>query len=192
MNRQEFEHVIRACGAATSCKELLIVGSQAILGSVPDSPREPRVSLELDVSPIPFSEEVVAIIDGNIGELSQFHKNFHIYAHGVGPDTATVPEDYRTRLVTVTVGGVSAHCVSPADLAYSKLAAGREKDMEFVAGLLHHKIVRQVELQRLIAASRPEFKTTMKERLQIVLAKLAQRREAIHEQSRNRGRGMSM
>ena len=61
------------------------------------------------------------------------------------------------RLVTVTVGGVSAHCVSPADLAYSKLAAGREKDMEFVAGLLHHKIVRQVELQRLIAASKPEF-----------------------------------
>jgi hypothetical protein len=39
---------------------------------------------------------------------------------------------------------ISAHCVSPADLAYSKLAAGREKDMEFVAGLLHHKIVRQV------------------------------------------------
>lgn len=114
MNRQEFEHIIRACGAATSCKELLIVGSQAILGSVPDSPRELRVSLELDVSPIPFSEEAVAIIDGNIGELSQFHKNFHIYAHGVGPDTATVPEDYRTRLVTVTVGGVSAHCVSPA------------------------------------------------------------------------------
>jgi hypothetical protein len=112
----------------------LIVGSRAILGSVPDSPRDLRVSLELDVSPIPFSEEAVAIIDGNIGELSQFHKNFHIYAHGVGPDTATVPEDYRTRLVTVTVGGVSAHCVSPADLAYSKLAAGREKDMEFVAG----------------------------------------------------------
>src|ERR1700757_2819261 len=67
MNRQEFEHIIRACGAATSCKELLIVGSQAILGSVPDSPRELRVSLELDVSPIPFSEEAVAIIDGNIG-----------------------------------------------------------------------------------------------------------------------------
>jgi len=144
MNRQEFEHIIRACGAATSRKELLIVGSQAILGSVPDSRRDLRVSLELDVSPIPFSEEAVAIIDGNIGELSQFHKNFHIYAHAVGPDTATVPEDYRTRLVTVTVGGVSAHCVSPADLAYSKLAAGREKDMEFVAGLLHHKIVRQV------------------------------------------------
>jgi len=49
MNRQEFEHIIRACGAATFCEELLIVGSQAILGSVPDSPRELRVSLELDV-----------------------------------------------------------------------------------------------------------------------------------------------
>ena len=35
----------------------------------------------------------------------------------------------------------------PIDLAYSKLIAGREKDFEFVAGLLHYKIVRQRELQ---------------------------------------------
>jgi len=192
MNRQEFEHIIRACGAATSCKELLIVGSQAILGSVPDSPRELRVSLELDVSPIPFSEEAVAIIDGNIGELSQFHKTFHIYAHGVGPDTATVPEDYRTRLVTVTVGGVSAHCVSPVDLAYSKLAAGREKDIEFVVTLLHHKIVRQSKLQRLTAGANVEIRPVMQDRLKIVLTKLRQRREAIRRQGRDKGPGFTM
>lgn len=191
MNRQEFEHIIRACAAATSCKELLIVGSQAILGSVPDSPRELRVSLELDVSPIPFSEQAVATIDGNIGELSQFHKTFHIYAHGVGPDTATVPEDYRKRLVTVTVGGVTAHCISPIDLAYSKLAAGREKDLEFVAALLVHKIARRAPLERLIAVSRVELKKTMEERLQIVLTKIALRREAVRQQGRDRGQGMS-
>ena len=150
------------------------------------------MSLELDVSPIPFSEQAVATIDGNIGELSQFHKTFHIYAHGVGPNTATVPEDYRTRLVRVTVAGVTAHCISPIDLAYSKLAAGRQKDLEFVAALLLHKIARQAPLERLIAASRPELKKTMEERLQIVLTKLALRRDAVRQQDRDRGQGMSM
>jgi hypothetical protein len=109
------------CGNATSCKELMIIGSQSILASLPDSPRELRSSLELDVSPIPFSEEAVALIDGNIGELSQFHKTFDVYAHGVAPNTATLPEDYKSRLVVVTIGDVTAHCLSPIDLVEAQL-----------------------------------------------------------------------
>jgi hypothetical protein len=58
--------------------------------------------------------------------------------------------------------------------------------------LLYHEIVRQVAVQRLIAASGLELKTAMEERLQTVLAKLAQRREVIDERSQDRGRGMSM
>src|ERR1700740_712191 len=36
MNRQEFEHIIKACANATNSHEFLVIGSQAILGSVPD------------------------------------------------------------------------------------------------------------------------------------------------------------
>jgi hypothetical protein len=46
MNRQEFEHIIKACANATNGHEFLIIGSQAILGSVPDASRELRVSME--------------------------------------------------------------------------------------------------------------------------------------------------
>jgi hypothetical protein len=77
------------------------------------------------------------------------------------------------------------------DLAYSKLAAGREKDLEFVVGLLHFKIVRQSELQRLIDAT-TEIRVTMEDRLKIVLTKLAQRREVTRQQSREGGYGISM
>ena len=78
MNRQEFEHIIKACANATNGHEFLIIGSQAILGSVPDAPRELRVSMELDVCPLPFTESAAAIIDGNIGELTRFHETFYL------------------------------------------------------------------------------------------------------------------
>jgi uncharacterized nucleotidyltransferase DUF6036 len=145
MNRQEFEHIIKACANATEGREFLIIGSQAILGSVPDAPRELRMSMELDLCPLPFTESAAAIIDGNIGELTRFHETFRIYAHAVAPETAKLREDFRDRLIKMDVGGVRVHCLSPIDLAYSKLAAGREKDFEFVVGILHHKIVRRSE-----------------------------------------------
>ena len=88
MNRREFEHIIKACANATNGHEFLVIGSQAIPGSVPDTPRELRVSMELDVCPLPFTESAAAIIDGNIGELTRFHETFRIYAHAVGPETA--------------------------------------------------------------------------------------------------------
>jgi len=69
---------------------------------------------------------------------------------------------------------------------------GREKDLEFVAALLIHKIARQAPLEGLIEASRAELKTAIEERLQIVLTKLALRREAVRQQGRDRGQGMSM
>lgn len=134
MNRQEFEHIIKACANATDRHEFLIIGSQSILGSVPDAPRELRISIELDVCPLPFTEAAAAIIDGNIGELTRFHETFRIYAHAVGPETATLPEDFNDRLVEMDIGGARIHCLAPIDLAYSKLAAGREKDIEIHCG----------------------------------------------------------
>ena len=192
MNRQEFEHIIKACANATNGHEFLIIGSQAILGSVSDAPRELRVSMELDVCPLPFTESAAAIIDGNIGELTRFHETFRIYAHAVGPETATLPEDFNDRLVEMDVGGARVHCLAPIDLAYSKLAAGREKDSEFVVALLHHKIVRPTELHRLIAGANVEIRQTMEDRLSVVLSQLERRRETVRRHKRDIGREMGM
>jgi hypothetical protein len=190
MNRQEFEHVIKACVNATEGHEFLIIGSQAILGTVPDAPRELRVSMELDICPLPFSESAAATIDGNIGELTRFHETFRVYAHAVGPETATLAADFDERLVELEIAGARIRCLAPVDLAYSKLAAGREKDLEFVAGLLHYKILRQAELQRLVGSSELHLRTNMEDRLKVVLTKLARRREANRQQDPSRGREM--
>ena len=38
MKRHELEHLIRAAGAITGSDEIIVIGSQAILGARPDAP----------------------------------------------------------------------------------------------------------------------------------------------------------
>jgi hypothetical protein len=87
----------------------------------------------------------------------------------------------------IQIEGPRVHGLAPIDLAYSKLAAGREKNSEFVAALLHHKIVRPSELQRLVVDTNAEIRTTMEDRLKLVLSNLERRRQAARQQKPDRG-----
>lgn len=46
--------------------------------------------------------------------------------------------------------GTIGLCLEKHDLAFSKLAAGREKDFEFVRELLNHRLINRGKLMRLI------------------------------------------
>ena len=149
MTRAEVEHILRAAGSITGHTEWVIVGSQAILGAVPDAPREITISEELDIF-APGDESASDLIDGTIGERSPFHETFGYYAHGVGAETATLPSRWRDRAVIIrsdATGGVSGICPHPSDLAISKLAAWREKDREFVAALFRYGFTTREEVE---------------------------------------------
>jgi hypothetical protein len=149
MKRHELEHVLRAAGAITARDEWVVIGSQAILGAVPDAPDEITVSEEVDLYS-PDDEHASDLLDGSIGERSPFHESFGYYAHGVGRETAILPARWRERASIVrsdATGGVTGICPHPSDLAVSKLAAGREKDLEFVAALLRHRITNAAEIE---------------------------------------------
>src|SRR5438876_11294830 len=136
MKRPDLEHIIRAAGSIADARQIVIIGSQAILASFPNAPAELTISQEADAYPLE-SPEKADLIDGSIGEKSPFHETFGYYAHGVGPETAVLPRNWRSRLVPVrneNTRGVTGLCLSPADLAVSKLAAGRENDLQFVSG----------------------------------------------------------
>jgi len=96
MTRSELEHVMRAAGAIAEADELVIIDSQAILGSFEEPPKELLSSIEVDLYPIPEVEKA-DLIDGSIGEESPFHETFGYYAYGVGPETAGLPENWRDR-----------------------------------------------------------------------------------------------
>lgn len=148
MQRSELEHVIRASGEIAGDTEIVIIGSQAILGQFPDAPGTLLVSMEADVYPLNRPEESDKV-DGAIGEASPFHELHGYYAQGVGPETATLPDGWRARLVPINnanTNGVTGLCLEVHDLAISKLVAGRPKDLEFVevlsrCELIDHRIM---------------------------------------------------
>lgn len=158
MTRDQLEHLIRAAGTIAGADEVVVVGSQAILGSYPDAPPSLLVSMEADIYPL-GSPERADLIDGTIGELSPFHETFGYYAHGVGPETAILPANWRDRLVVIqpeAAKGVRGLCLSPEDLAVSKLLAGRERDMTYVKHMILEGLVKEETIASLASELEPE------------------------------------
>jgi hypothetical protein len=156
MKRHQLEHIIRAAAGITGANEFIVVGTQAVLGQFPDAPAELLLSIEADLVSLRNSFDS-DLIDGSIGEGSPFHRTFGYYAHGVAPETAILPEGWRERLIAVhnsNTGGGSGLCLEVHDLAASKLVAGRDKDLEFVAGLLRHRLVVPEIIRERLAATR--------------------------------------
>ena len=83
MRRSELEHLIRASGEIAADDEIIIIGSQAILGLFPDAPVRLLSSMEADVYPKNHPEKADEV-DGAIGEGSSFHELHGYYAQGVG------------------------------------------------------------------------------------------------------------
>lgn len=170
MNRYQLEHVIRAAAGNADVRDIVIIGSQAILGSFPDAPDELLQSMEADVFPRDVPERSI-VIDGAMGELSLFHETFGYYAHGVDESTAILPDGWKERLVKIespNTMGARGWCLEIHDLAVSKLAAGREKDLEYVDLLVRRRMVdRQLLHSRMAETPRltPTARTLAERRL---------------------------
>ena len=138
MNRAALEHILRAAAAVANERDIVVIGSQAVLGQFPDAPESLLASIEADVFPR-HSPDKSLLIDGAIGELSMFHQTFGYYAHGVDDTTATLPAGWAERLVPIhneNTAGATGWCLEIHDLAISKLVAGRDKDISFLRVLL--------------------------------------------------------
>ena len=51
MNRAALEHILRAAAAVADEREIVVIGSQAVLGQFPNAPAALLVSIEADVFP---------------------------------------------------------------------------------------------------------------------------------------------
>jgi hypothetical protein len=154
VNREQLAHVLRSACKIADDVDVLVIGSQSILGSFDEDelPREATASQEADILFLNDPDGRKANdVDVAIGEWSAFHTQFGIYAEGVDIKTAILPEGWRDRLVV----GWDVRASKPArprflerhDLAVAKLAAGRDKDKDFVlaliqAGLLDASVIR--------------------------------------------------
>ena len=173
MTRRQLEHILRAVSAVTEETEIVVLGSQAILGFSPDVPKELLVSMEADVFPLKAVEKA-DIIDGTIGELSPFHEAYGYYAHGIAPESSVLADGWMERALRIqspAMRGTVGICLSPADLAVSKLAAGREKDMAFVTAMLRHRLVHPSDVEMLADRMPPAARGRVLDGLRLCLAR---------------------
>jgi hypothetical protein len=169
VRRADLEHIIRAAAQIADDEEIVIVGSQAILGQFPDAPAELLQSQDADLYPRNRPERA-DLVDGSIGELSPFHRTFGYYAHGVGPETSVLPEGWTGRLVVIentNTRGARGLCLEVHDLLVAKYVAGREKDVEFARTAIRSGLVDGPTLLR-----RLEETTLESERRQLILSRM--------------------
>ncbi len=152
MNRAQLEHIIRAAAAVSDDDELIIIGSQSVLGQFPDAPAALCVSIEADVYPKNHPERW-DLIDGSLGEESPFHQTFGYYAQGVSEETAVLPRGWKDRLIRIrnpNTRYATGWTLDIHDLLISKLVAGRPKDIGFTTEAVRHGLAdRSILLERL-------------------------------------------
>ncbi|HET9655457.1 MAG TPA: DUF6036 family nucleotidyltransferase [Kineosporiaceae bacterium] len=156
MRRDQLEHAIRTACQIIGRSEVIVVGSQAILGTFPEDrlPADATMSIEVDILPIADDNHETArladLIEGVAGEFSPFEQLHGFSIDGVDLETSALPEGWRDRLVKVQNSNTAAPsgepqftgwCLDKEDLCVAKLCALREKDRNFVAALLHANLV---------------------------------------------------
>lgn len=166
MRRDQLEHAIRASCQIIGRPEVIVVGSQSILGTFREDalPAGATMSVEVDILPIADGNDETArladLIEGVAGEFSPFEQLHGFSIDGVDLETTVLPEGWRGRLVKVQNANTAAPsgesrftgwCLDKEDLCVAKLVAFREKDRNFVDALLEAGLVdRAVVTTRLV------------------------------------------
>jgi hypothetical protein len=152
VRRPDFNHVIVAASEVSGEREIVVIGSQAILGTVDEPPASMLFSMEVDIYTHNDPEKATEI-DANLGDGSLFHGTYGFYAHGVGPKTVVAPAGWMDRLVRVEIprrvgqrAGAIALCLESHDLVLAKCAAGRDRDWDFARDALEAGLAEADEL----------------------------------------------
>jgi hypothetical protein len=147
VTRDPLEHLLRATSRIAGERDVVVIGSQAILATYPDEALPPEAigSIEADVCSLDDVDDAKADqVGGAIGEFSSLHETFGVYAQGVSVTAAVLGPGWQGRIVIYENANTDPGrglCLEPHDLVAAKLAAGREKDFEFAAALIREHLV---------------------------------------------------
>jgi len=192
MRRDQLEHAIRTACQIIDKPEVIVVGSQSILGTYREDQltADATMSVEVDILPIADdnaeSARLADLIEGVAGEFSPFEELHGFSIDGVDLETSALPSGWRGRLVmvqnanTAAPGGQPQYtgwCLDKEDLCVAKLCAFREKDQNFVAALTRSILVdRETIMARL---------TTVDERYRAAAERASSWLRSLEEQARD-------
>jgi hypothetical protein len=147
MTREQLAHVLRTVAAISGEHDILIIGSQSILGSYPEDalPARATGSMEVDTAFLTDPDGAKAdVVDVNLGEFSEFHNEFGYYPQGVSVSTGVFPAGWRDRLVVFETPGAEPGrglCLEPHDCILAKLVRFDEKDLDFAFALVRAGLI---------------------------------------------------
>jgi Nucleotidyltransferase of unknown function (DUF6036) len=119
MRRDQLEHAIRTACQIIDRSEVIVVGSQAILGTFREDalPADATMSVEVDILPIADGNDETArladLIEGVAGEFSTFEELHGFSIDGVDLETSALPDRWRNRLVKVQNANTAAPAGQP-------------------------------------------------------------------------------
>lgn len=145
MNIEQLKHLLRASAEIVGEDQFIVIGSQSILGKYPHAPAEFLWSVEADIYAKDNTKASLEKLEA-IAELSPFHETHGIYVDPVDKKTAVLAKGWMGRLVNIETHSsngqkVTGLCLNPDDLFVSKVAAHRDKDIEFVKTMIEHDMV---------------------------------------------------
>jgi hypothetical protein len=114
--------------------DVLVIGSQSILGSYPEDrlPPEATGSMEVDTAFLTDPGNTKSDrVDGTIGELSNFHDTHGYYPQGVSINTGVFPAGWKNRLVIYETPATEPGrglCLEPHDCVLAKLVRFDRKE----------------------------------------------------------------
>ncbi|MDV6979103.1 DUF6036 family nucleotidyltransferase [Mycobacterium intracellulare] len=176
MRRDQLEHAIRTACQITDSTEVIVVGSQAILGTYPEYelPTLATRSAEIDILPLTDDHnrtiELADLIVAVAGELSPFQQTHGFSIDGVDLTTSALPDGWKTRLVKVQNENTAppsgqpqyiGWCLDKEDLCVAKLCAFREKDRNFVDALIEAHLVEPAVIDDRLVTVPPRYSSSV-------------------------------
>jgi SepF-like predicted cell division protein (DUF552 family) len=149
----DLEVAIDECCRIYGEREMIVVGSMAILGTTAIPSVGLRMSDDIDLYPAHVPSDKTLLVALELGIDSEFREERGWFVESVGDwTTKTSPEGWKSRLLPVeTPAGNIGHCLAPSDLAFNKIEAGRPKDIPYVAEMIRSGFVTAAKLESLIA-----------------------------------------
>jgi hypothetical protein len=153
MVRAQLQHVILEIGERFGLTEFYVIGSAALLATIPNPPvGDLTATRDVDVIPLDATEQLLDQISFVLGEASDFDLEYGYYAQGVSMQTPRyAPAGWINRAIPVNVKDYTALCMDPADLVVAKLGAGRPEDLDFARAVAALKIVNEEILRQRLA-----------------------------------------
>lgn len=143
MKKSDVIEAIKCMDILLGESDVLVVGSQSLHGAHPDVPDEILYSREVDVvlgTKARLGNWLADVVGaGTPFDIERGYYIDHVY---LKDDFPILAKGWRDRVVKETIDGkIAVSYLSPEDLVIAKLAAGREKDITFVAGMVSRKLV---------------------------------------------------